>query len=72
MTKEQARAIRAAQLRGEPVKAVDLQTAINVLGSKRTNKMTLPALRDDVRERVNSLLIYRLGLALGRIQATRA
>jgi len=72
MTKEQARAIRAAQLRGEPVKAVDLQAAINVLGTKRTNKMTLPTLRDDVRERVNSLLIYRLGLALGRIQATRA
>ena len=64
MTKEQARAIRAAQLRGEPVMAVDLQAAIAVLGSKRSNKMSIPALRDEVRERVNLVLMFNLGKAL--------
>jgi hypothetical protein len=64
MTKEQAMAIRSAQLRGEAVKAVDLQAAINVLGSKRKNKVRIPALRDEVRNRVNLTLMFNLGKAL--------
>lgn len=67
MNKRQAAAVRAAQLRGEPVKAVDLQEAIAVLGSKRGNKMILPALRDDVQLRVNLTLMFNLGRALGRL-----
>lgn len=66
MNKRQAAAIRAAQLRGEPVKTVDLQEAIHVLGSKRSNKMTLPALRREVQERVNSVLLFNLGRAIGQ------
>jgi hypothetical protein len=65
VTKEQARAIRAAQLRGEPVKAIDLQAAISVLSSKRHNKARLPVLRQDIRERVNLVLMFNLGKALG-------
>lgn len=64
MTKNQAAAIRAAQLRGEPVKALDLQQAITVLGSKRSNKMRLPQLRDEVRAKVNMVLMFNLGKAL--------
>lgn len=67
MTKEQARAIRAAQLRGEPVLAVDLQTAINVLATKRHRKMRIPPLRDDVRNRVNMVLMFNLGRAIGGV-----
>lgn len=66
MTREQATAIRCAQLRGEPVSVMDLQEAINVLGSKRTNKARIPALRDDVRQRVNLVLMFNLGKALGQ------
>lgn len=66
MTKEQAAAIRAAQLRGEPVKALDLQEAIRVLGDKRKNKMHLPPLRQEVSERVNLVLMFNIGMALGR------
>lgn len=65
MTKERAAAIRAAQLRGEPVKAIDLQEAINVLGTRRRNKMALPTLRQEVRNRVNLVLMFNLGKALG-------
>lgn len=67
MNKRQAAAVRAAQLRGEPVKAVELQQAIAVLASKRGNKMSLPTLRDDVQQRVNLTLMFNLGLALGRL-----
>ena len=66
MNKKQAAAVRAAQLRGEPVKAIDLQEAINVLGSKRSNKMHLPPLRADIRERVNAVLCFNLGRAVGQ------
>lgn len=65
MTRERAMAIRAAQLRGEPVSAIDLQTAIAVLASKRGNKMRLPALRAEVRNRVNMVLMFNLGRAIG-------
>ena len=64
VTKEQAQAIRTAQLRGEPVKAVVLQEAINVLASKRGNKMSLPTLRDEVSVRVNLTLMFNLGKAM--------
>lgn len=64
MTKEQAKAIRAAQLRGEPVKALDLQEAIRVLGSKRKNHIRIPELREEVRQRVNLVLMFNLGRAM--------
>jgi hypothetical protein len=66
MNKRQAAAVRAAQLRGEPVKAIDLQEAIAVLGSKRSNRMSLPGLRDDVRQRGNLVLMFNLGRAIGQ------
>lgn len=65
MTRVTAIKIRAAALRGEPVKAMDLQEAISILSSKRGNKMHLPALRQEVRERVNLTLMFNLGWALG-------
>lgn len=66
MTKEQAAAIRAAQLRGEPVKALDMQEAIRVLGDKRKGRVRIPALRAETRERVNLVLMFNLGKALGQ------
>jgi hypothetical protein len=65
MNKRQAAAIRAAQLRGEPVKAIELQEAISVLSSKRHGKMRLPRLSPDVTTRVNMVLMFNLGRAIG-------
>jgi hypothetical protein len=65
MTREQATAIRSAQLRGEPVKALELQEAINVLSTKRQGHSRLPELRADVRERANLVLMFNLGKAIG-------
>jgi hypothetical protein len=64
MTKEQAMAIRSAQLRGEEVRAVDLQEAINVLSSKRHGKFRPPELRADLKDRANMVLMFNLGRAL--------
>jgi hypothetical protein len=66
MTKEQAAAIRAAQLRGEPVKAIDLQNAINVLSTKRHGKFRPPELRADLKDRANMVLMFNLGRAIGQ------
>ena len=66
MTKEQAMAIRAAQLRGEPVRAIDLQEAIHMLSSKRHGKVRPPELRADLRERANMVLMFNLGRAIGK------
>jgi hypothetical protein len=68
MNKRQATAIRSAHLRGEPVKAVELQEAINVLGTKRSNKMRLPPLREEIRQRVNAVLLLHVGIALGEMR----
>lgn len=64
MTRERAAAIRAAALRGEPVRALELQEAINVLSTKRHGKFRLPQLRAEVRERVNMVLMFNLGRAM--------
>lgn len=66
MNKKQATAIRAAQLRGEPVKALELQQAIAVLGTKRSNHAHIPKLRDDIRNKGNLVLMFNLGRAMGR------
>jgi hypothetical protein len=66
MNKKQAAAIRHRQLRGEPVSALDLQMAIHVLGSKRSNKARIPALREEVRNRVNLVLMFNIGRAIGQ------
>lgn len=66
MTRERAIAIRAAAARGEPVKTLDLQQAISVLSSKRHGKFRLPTLREEVRARVNMVLMFNLGKALGQ------
>jgi hypothetical protein len=66
MNKKQAAAIRHAQLRGDPVSALDLQVAIQVLGTKRSNKVRIPALREEVRNRVNLVLMFNIGRAIGQ------
>lgn len=66
MTRERAIAIRAAHLRGEPVKAMDLQEAIHVLSSKRHGRFRPPELRAEIRERVNLVLMFNLGKAMAR------
>lgn len=66
MTRERAAAIRAAHLRGEPVKAIDLQEACHVLSTKRHGKFRPPPLRDDLRERANLMLMFNLGKAVAR------
>jgi hypothetical protein len=68
MNKRQATAIRSAHLSGEPVRAIDLQEAINVLGTRRSNKMRLPPLRDEIRNRVNAILLLHIGIALGEMR----
>jgi hypothetical protein len=60
MTREEARQIRAAQLQGQPVKAVDLQTAIWTL-SKRKDRMHLPKLPKQVKDMANAVLLLNLG-----------
>lgn len=79
MTLDKARAIRAAHVQGEPVKALDLQMALIVIaesaplkpGSRR-QKLRLPALSPYVRMKANAALLYQLGLALGRIEGRKA
>jgi hypothetical protein len=77
MTRTDAIAIRVRHLCGEPVKALDLQEAILVIQSteKRTGrpyKFKLPAIKPVDRERINACLLYRLGMALGRIEERKA
>jgi hypothetical protein len=64
MTREEARQIRAAQLQGQPVKAVDLQTAIWTL-SKRRDRMHLPRLPKEIKDMANAVLLFNLGKAIG-------
>lgn len=79
MTHTEAVRIRARQLQGLPVLAIELQEALHIIRQNRPRpkggrepKFRLPSLRAEVRERVNALLIWRLGLALGRIEGGRA
>jgi hypothetical protein len=68
MTKEQAMAIRSAQLRGEPVTATELQGAIAYLARKRDRRCRLPQLTEAVRARVNLTLVWNLWQATERAQ----
>jgi hypothetical protein len=77
MTREEAIALRVKHLCGEPVKALELQEAVIVIQStaKRTGrpyKFKLPAIRALEREKMNACLLYRLGMALGRIEERKA
>jgi hypothetical protein len=77
MTREQAIAIRIKHLCGEPVKALELQEAVIVIQAtaKRTGrpyKFRLPKIEPIARERMNACLLYRLGMALGRIEVRAA
>ena len=72
MTREEALAIRTAQLMGRPVLALELQEACRVLGKVRDRKMRLPELPRPERERVNAVLLYNLGRALGRLEERKA
>jgi hypothetical protein len=72
MTREQAIRIRAAQLKGEPVPALYLQQAIEVIqntGTKigRPHKLKLMKIEPKERERINGILLFNLGLAIGRM-----
>jgi hypothetical protein len=79
VTLDEAKVIRAMQVCGKPVKATELQRALIVIeeskplrpGSRR-QKMRLPALSPHARMKVNAVLLFRLGLELGRIEGARA
>lgn len=71
--------IRARQLNGKPVLALQLQEAIEVINAYRPRqkggrppKFRLPIINPVERMRVNAVLLYRLGLALGRIEERKA
>jgi hypothetical protein len=66
MTKERAREIRAAQSRGEPVGAVELQQAIATLARKRDRRCRLPNLTEAAKARANLTLIWNLWQATAR------
>lgn len=79
MNLEQARQIRAAQVQGKPVKALELQRALILIEENRPMpkggrrpKVRLPALSPYCRERVNAVLLWKLGLALGLIEGRKA
>jgi hypothetical protein len=73
MTKEMAKKIRCAHLQGKPVLALELQEAVRVLAIKpEPKKLKLPDLSRPERERVNAILAYNLGRALGRIEERKA
>ena len=64
-----AKRIRERQLQGLPVTALELQEAIRTLGTKRSNRFSLPDLRPDVRQKVNLTLMFNLGIAIGMKEA---
>ena len=67
MTRQEAAEIRAAHLQGKPVLALELQEACRVLSKKpEPKKLKLPDLSRPVRERVNMVLMFNLGRAMGR------
>lgn len=79
MNLDQAREVRAAHLQGRPVKAIDLQRALILIEESRPMpkggrryKVRLPALSPYCRERVNAVLLWKLGLALGLIEGRKA
>lgn len=73
MTKAVAMKIRTAHLEGKPVLALELQEACRVLSVRpEPRKLKLPDLSRPERERVNAVLAYNLGRALGWIEARKA
>ena len=72
MTRDQAQKLIALHKQGMPVKALDLQEAIDRVATKRQRYCRLPQLSPAERQRVNGVLLYRLGLELGRIEARKA
>lgn len=79
MNLDDAKRIRADHVMGLPVKALDLQLALIVIEESsprpkggRRYKLRLPQLSRAERFRVNGIRLYRLGLALGRIEGRKA
>lgn len=73
MTRKEAAEIRAAHLQGKPVLALELQEACRVLSKKaEPKKLRLPDLSRPDKERVNAVLLYNLGRAMGRIEERKA
>jgi hypothetical protein len=66
MTKEEAIAIRQAQLNGKPVRAAELQEAIFTLSKRRDRRMALPKLPEGAMEMLNAALCLKLGRELGK------
>ncbi|HET8744297.1 MAG TPA: hypothetical protein VFM98_01740 [Ramlibacter sp.] len=73
MTRAEAIAIRSAHVQGKPVLALELREAVRVLSKHREErKLRLPDLSRPDRERMNAVLLYNLGRALGRIEERKA
>lgn len=71
MTLDQAIELRRKQLSGEPVRALDLQEAIHVINGAqpstgRRYKFRMPTLSRAEQERADGVLLFNLGVALGR------
>jgi hypothetical protein len=65
MTRDEAIAIRQAQLNGKPVKALELQEAVFTLSKRRDRRMVLPPLPAEDERLRDAALCFRLGLAMG-------
>lgn len=73
MTREQAMDIRSAHVQGKPVLALELQEAIRVLRKRpEPRRLRLPELSRPEKERINAVLVYNLGLAIGRLRKEAA
>ena len=65
MTKAEAAEIRAAQLMGQAVREDKLRRAVSVLSRKSRRKWDLPTIPPEERAYMNSVLAFKLGLAIG-------
>lgn len=72
MTRAEATEIRSAHLNGKEVLALELQEACRILSRERRPKVKLPLLTAVQRERVNAVLLFNLGRALGRFDERKA
>lgn len=79
MTLEHAMYIRAQQLQGRPVQAGDLQEALHTIQLMRPRpkggrppKFRLPTMKPADKEVMNASLLYRLGIAMGRIEERKS
>jgi len=64
--KREAKQVIERHQRGEPVTAMELREATHIVQNKRNRRMTLPEIPRPVKERINALLLFRLGLAIGK------